>query len=175
MDPFIGEIRIFAGSYTPEGWALCDGSLKQISDPQYTTLYSLIGITYGGNGSTNFALPDLRGRIPVHQGQGAGLTARAMGQAFGSEAVTITSGQINHNHPLQGSLNAATTNNPSGNVYATTSAKFYDTPGDEPAKVKPFSPNAVLGTTGGLPHENRMPYLTVNYIICLKGFYPERS
>lgn len=173
MEPFVGEIRIFAGSYAPVGWLLCNGSLQNITD--YEVLYSLLGTTYGGDGVRQFGLPDLRGRIPVNQGQGTGLTARTVGQSFGAEAVTITTDQIpSHTHLLQGSLNAATTNDPTSNVYATTATNFYDVTTDDPTKVKAFSPKAVLSTTGDQPHTNIMPYLVVNYIICVQGIYPQR-
>lgn len=178
-DYYVGEIRLFAGLREPANWAFCDGRTLAISGLE--VLFSLIGTTYGGNGQTTFALPDLRGRVPVGQvpkGQapGPGLTPWQMGQTFGSPTVTLAADQIPpHNHPLQGSSTSATSADPKGNVLATTPSKIYDTPSDEPEKVAAFSSKAVGSEGGDQSHENMMPYLALNYIIALNGLYPSRS
>jgi microcystin-dependent protein len=171
-DPFIGEIRIFASNYAPLGWASCNGSLLPIS--QYEALYTLIGTTYGGDGQTTFALPDLRGRAPVHQGAAPTLSSYAPGQAGGLESVVLTVSQIpSHDHALVAATGSGTTADPHGNVLAASpsSALYVDgaTPTDALA-------TAALTPTGGTDaHDNLMPYVTINYIIALSGVYPSAS
>ena len=173
-EPFIAEIRIFAGNFAPRGWAFCDGQLLPISEN--TALFSLIGTTYGGDGRTTTALPNLQGRAPMHPGRGPGLTARKLGEKVGVETVTLTEAQIpSHNHTLRATTAnsdpGAPTNTSSfgrslgGRLYqANTTANLVD------------MASATLSTTGGgQAHTNLQPYLTLNFIIALVGLYPSRS
>ncbi len=172
-DPFIGEIRIFAGNFAPVDFAFCDGQSMPISGNE--ALYSLYGVTYGGNGSTTFNLPDFRGRLPVHAGQGTGLTAYALGQQCGTEAVTLTSANLPaHNHIMMASLNPASSLSPSGNFLGDISAELYDPGVDTPNHVE-CSPQAVSGAGGGGAHSNMMPSLCLNFIVALNGIFPSRS
>jgi microcystin-dependent protein len=169
--PYVGEIRLFAGNFAPLGWALCQGQLVDIAENE--TLYSLIGTTYGGDGQRTFALPDLRGRVPVHQGQGPGLSLRTLSQTGGAENVTLQTGQTpSHMHVAHASTAAATVATPSGNVLAVTTAASY---GPSPATTAMAS--SAIGSVWGdpKPHDNMAPTLTVNYIISLSGIYPQPS
>lgn len=173
MEPTISEIRIFAGNFAPRSWAFCDGRLMAIS--QYEALFALIGTIYGGDGITTFALPDLRGRIPVGIGQGSGLNIQ-LGEAAGTEQVTLTTQQIPpHIHTGHGnaSTQSGTESAPGGNVLAVTSENVYAA---GPASVL-LGPNAVqVGfNNGGQPHNNIMPVLALNYIIALEGIFPSRN
>lgn len=170
-DPYVGEIRLFAGNFAPVGWALCQGQLVAIAEND--TLYSLIGTTYGGDGQNTFGLPDLRGRVPVHQGQAPGLLPRTMGETGGTETVTLQSTQIPaHSHPALASTAAANLGTPAGNLLATTTTATY---GGAPATTAMAS-GAITSTWGNpQPHENMAPTLTVNYIISLYGIYPSST
>jgi microcystin-dependent protein len=166
-DFFISEIRLFAGNYAPAGWAFCNGQILLIG--QNTTLFKLIGTTYGGNGTTTFALPDLRGRVPMHAGQGAGLAARVRGQTGGVEEVTLSTQQIPvHTHQLLGSTGAGNANSPANNLIADGPATAFL----EAAPDTNLSPLAAAPVGGSQPHENRMPYLVVSFIIALTGVIP---
>lgn len=168
-NPYIGEIRLFAGNFAPTGWALCDGSLLSIAQNQ--PLYQLIGTTYGSDAINNFALPDLRGRVPVHQGQGAGLSAYVLGQTFGVEAVTLTTPEIpSHSHVPQASAEAGTSPNPTGQVWAaSTAVRQFAAPGPAAAMA------AAIGAAGGdQPHDNVPPYVAVSFIISLVGNFPSQ-
>lgn len=169
-ESYVGEIRMFGGNFAPEGWQFCDGSLLPIS--QYDTLFSLLGTTYGGDGQNTFGVPDLRGRWPVHQGTLSGGTI-VMGQSGGSESVTLNSLQVPvHSHAFKATASPATTRNAAGGTLAqTTGLSLYldDTPNVS------LSPNALSPTGGSQPHENRSPYLAVNFIISLYGIYPSRA
>jgi len=164
--PYVGEIRMFGGNFAPEGWLFCDGSLLAISE--YTTLFQLIGTTYGGNGQTTFALPDLRGRVPVHQGSGF-----VMGQQDGAETVTLTAEQLPaHTH----ALNATTTLGsgavgPSGMLASSETASYYGS--GAPATAMAVAAITPIG--GNQPHENRAPFLAVSFIISLFGIFPSQS
>ncbi len=172
-EPFVGEIKIFAGNFAPRGWAFCDGQLLAVS--QNDALFSLLGTIYGGDGKTTFALPDLRGRAPVHMGTGPGLSARKIGQKTGAEKVTLTLNQIpGHNHPLQASNNPATNNVPTGEVLANTDTLNFYTNNTSPAVVQALSPAAIANTGGSQSHNNMMPSLAINFIIALFGIYPSR-
>lgn len=166
--PFVGEIRLFAGNFAPNGWLFCEGQTLPISENE--TLFQLIGTTYGGDGQTTFALPDLRGRVPVHQGNGLNLA-----EAGGVEQVTLTTQQIPaHNHPLVGSAANASAASPSGGVPGTmpevaTSAYGSDAP------LTSLSPQSVSPVGGSQPHENMQPYLCVDFIISLFGIFPAPS
>ena len=176
-DPFLGEIRIFAGNFAPKGWALCDGQLLSVS--QSDALFSLLGTTYGGDGRTTFAVPDLRGRLPVHVGRGPGLTSWDMGQRTGSERVTLTTNQVpTHDHPFMATNQEATDTAMSGKVLA----KVPTGPNNDMFYAPPtgtLENNLIAGsiqpTGGSQAHNNIMPYLCLNYIIALVGTYPSRS
>lgn len=170
--PYVGEIRMFAGSFAPAGWMLCDGQLLPISENE--TLFNVIGTTYGGDGQATFALPDLRGRAPLHQGTGSGLQTYQLGQSGGVESVTLTTQQIPaHTHPARcdnGGGNA--TSNPAGGVWAPSDANQYYT-GAPTGFMAPGGSPIITGSAGGSqPHENLIPYLCINYIISLFGLFP---
>lgn len=166
--PYVGEIRMFAGNFAPAGWMFCDGSLLPIAENE--TLFTLIGTSYGGDGQSTFALPDLRGRIPVHQGNGA-----ILAETGGTEAVTLTVQQIPvHSHPLMGTVNAATTNAPQGNVLATsTGSTIFPYGTDQPTTN--LGPSSIGPAGGSQPHTNVQPYLCINYIISLFGIFPSQA
>jgi microcystin-dependent protein len=169
VDPFLGELRLFGFGFAPRNWALCEGQLLPIASN--SALFSLLGTTYGGNGQTTFALPDLRGRVPIAFGQGPGLSNYILGQAAGSETVTLLDNQIpGHNHAVQ-AASAATSKNPSGSIPALTPAgSSYGQTAD-----LSMSPTMVSGGGGGGPHSNVQPYLTLNWCIALYGQFPSRS
>lgn len=160
-NPFIGEIRIFAGNFAPQGWAFCDGSLLDIATND--ALFNLIGTTYGGDGVNTFALPDLRGRIPFHSG------VDPIGTASGQETVTLQTSQLpQHTHIAQASANAATATTPAGNTWASWGdAQYVDVVPDQP-----MDPAAIGPAGGAQPHENRPPYLGLSFIISLFGIFP---
>jgi len=165
--PYVGEIRIFAGNFAPAGWMFCDGSTLPISENQ--TLFQLIGTTYGGDGQTTFNLPDLRGRIPIHQGSHGGITYQ-LAEAAGVESVTLTVNQLPiHGHTFQGSLNPAGTTNPPSNVPGQI-------PGGnayiEDVAASPLNAASLTPSGGSQPHENTQPFLCVNFIISLFGIFP---
>ena len=167
--PYIGEIRMFGGNFAPLGWAFCDGQLLAIA--QNDALFSLIGTTYGGDGQSTFALPDLRGRIPIHQGQGPLLTPRQIGETGGSETVTLTTAQLpTHTHRLA-SGSPASLGDPSGAAVANTGATAIY--GTGPANVA-MAPTASVSAGGSQPHNNVMPYQCVNFIISLFGIFPSQ-
>lgn len=169
---YIGEIRMFGGNFAPSGWALCNGQLIPIA--QNTALFSILGTTYGGNGLTTFALPDLRQRMPLHAGSGPGLTPRDLGEQGGEQAVTLTPMQMpSHSHAMTASNAIASVQSPANAMLAkpvTLSAPYHD-----PAAVAP-SPAGPLGTAGAAaPHNNLQPCLVVNFIIALTGVFPPRN
>lgn len=183
MDPIMGTITIFAGTFAPRGWALCDGSLQSIAENN--AMFSILGTTYGGDGVTTFALPDLRGRAPISTGNGPGLSSYSLGQNGGTEAVTLTTLQIPaHVHIATGKVatggDEALTDIPAGNLLASESRgggdalNIYNT-GAATGFMAENSVQVTVGTTGGnQSHENRQPYLTINYIIATEGIYPSR-
>ena len=171
-EPFIAEIKIFAGNFAPRGWAFCNGQLLPIA--QNTALFSLIGTTYGGDGRTTTALPDLQGRAPMHPGQGPGLTNRRLGERGGTETVTLTEAQMAaHNHTAQGSSSTGNSNSPGGHLMARGVGRganlYHNAPSATGAMVTPGN------TGGGQPHTNLQPFLAMNFIIALVGLYPSRS
>jgi len=169
-----GESRIFGGTFAPQHWAGCDGTITAIS--QNESLFSLIGIAYGGDGRSSFALPDLRGRAAMHQGTGIGLTPRQLGTRFGTEDVTLSLSELPaHTHDVQASTNAGTLTNPTGAVTASSTASPYYTANDPTDSNKDMAANIVAGSGGDKPHTNLMPYLVMNFIITLQGFYPSRN
>ena len=161
--PYVGEIRMFAGNFAPAGWMFCEGQLLPISENE--TLFNLIGTTYGGDGQSTFALPDLRGRLPIHQGNGF-----ILAETGGAEEITLTVQQIPaHTHPVLASTAAASSNSPVGNVAAApTAIKLYI----EDNANSSLSPLAVSAIGGSQPHTNLQPYLCVNFIISLFGIFP---
>ena len=164
--PYVGEIRMFAGNFAPDGWLFCEGQLLPISENE--TLFNLIGTTYGGDGQQTFALPDLRGRVPVHQGNGTTLS-----EAGGTETTTLTVAQSpKHAHTFVVSTNNATTANPSGNVLAQTPSY---TPYAAFNPSTPLNAASVTSVGGSQPHDNMQPYLCVDFIISLFGIYPSPS
>ena len=169
QEPFIGEIRMFAGNFAPRGWALCDGQILQIV--QNTALFSILGTTYGGDGQTTFGLPDLRGRFPIGQGQGPGLSSRQIGEMAGAEAVTLTTAQMPaHTHVARAKGAAGTTSAPGNNV-AAAGRNLYSTAAPDVA----LSVAAIAATGGSQTHENMPPYLGITFIIALEGIYPPRN
>lgn len=176
-EPFVGEIRMFAGNFAPRGWALCDGQLLAVSSND--ALFSLLGTIYGGDGRTTFGLPDLRGRIPLHTGSGPGLSSRRLGSKGGAEDSTLTTNQMpNHTHGAQVSTTEGTADTPGGNVQATESTppvRPFRTVPVPPATRKDLNAAAVSNQGGSQPHTNLMPSLCVNFIIALFGIYPSRS
>jgi microcystin-dependent protein len=170
QDPFIGEIRMFAGTFAPKGWALCDGQLLSIANNQ--ALFSLLGTTYGGNGQTTFALPDLRGRVPMHPGNGPGLTPRILGEAGGAENHTLILPEIpTHSHQALADTGVGTTGDPGNALPARNAAGIpqYSTH----ANVA-LSPLSIAPAGGNQPHSIMQPYTTVNFIIALVGIFPSR-
>ena len=174
MDPFIGEIRLFAGNYAPEDWAICDGRLLSVND--FPPLYALIGTTYGGNGTTTFGLPDLRGRVPIGQGQGAGLTARTIGQKAGSETVSLNASQLPpHSHFVSVTTTAATTSTPGNavNLAATTAPTANYLAAGGAFSAERTLASATVGQSGAsAQNQNMMTTVALNYIISLNGLFP---
>jgi microcystin-dependent protein len=164
--PYVGEIRMFAGNFGPAGWMFCEGQLLPISE--YETLFNLIGTTYGGDGQSTFALPDLRGRVPIHFGNGFTLAENG-----GVEQVTLTTSQIPaHSHPLLASQNSATNNTPFGNLTGQVGAtQIYRTA----PPTSPMSALSMTSTGGSQPHSNFQPYLCVDFIISLFGIFPSQT
>ena len=163
--PYVGEIQMFAGNFAPAGWMFCEGQLLPISE--YETLFNLIGTTYGGDGQYTFALPDLRGRIPVHQGNGF-----VLAETGGAEAITLTISQIpSHNHAFLGNDNPGSASTPIGNYLAKNGAIDSYT-GDLSRGLTPLNQNIVNRVGGSQPHNNFQPYLCVNFIISLFGIFP---
>ncbi|ACV28011.1 phage tail protein [Kangiella koreensis] len=174
-EPFIAEIRIFAGNFAPRSWAFCNGQLLPVS--QNTALFSLIGTTYGGDGRTTMALPNMQGRAPMHPGRGPGLTEKRLGQLGGSETVTLSEAQIpNHTHNQLGSNEESEfdgTNNPQSSLPGSVEGgKELYADGNN---LQPISESAVENTGGSQPHNNMQPFLSMNFIIALQGLYPSRS
>jgi microcystin-dependent protein len=164
-NPYIGEIRMFAGNFAPNGWLLCQGQLVAISD--YDTLFNLIGTTYGGDGVNTFALPNLASRIPVHTG-----TGYVLGMTGGVESVTLITNQLPvHTHPASASSAAGNNTSPNGAVWATSTVPQYS----NAAPNTTMSPAALMPSGGSQPHDNMPPYLCLNFIISMYGIYPSPS
>jgi microcystin-dependent protein len=177
-DPFVAEIRIFAGNYAPIGWATCDGQLFDIR--QNTALFSLLGTMYGGDGKTTFGLPDLRGRAPIMFGQGPGLSDYSEGERGGNANVTVLESEMPaHRHAAMGNPNSGTAGNPEGAVWAASGGRgrpsTYVAQEGPPPVSQPMSPNALGKYGGSAPHNNMPPYLTMTFIIALRGVYPPRT
>ncbi|MBB5737668.1 microcystin-dependent protein [Xanthomonas arboricola] len=172
--PFIGEIRLFGFGRTPQGWQACDGTLLSISE--YETLFVLIGTTYGGDGQNTFAVPDLRGRVPLHQGQGPGLSNYVIAQRAGTETVALTGLQMPaHTHTLVATTAAATATAPSGLLPAAVSGDVFYVTDTTGATAVPMATPSTTIAGGGQPHENTMPTLTVQYCIATTGIFPQQA
>jgi microcystin-dependent protein len=170
--PFIGEIRLFAGTFAPQGWSFCNGALLPISSNE--VLFNLLGTTYGGDGQNTFALPDLRGRVPIHMGVGPQGDSFVQGQSAGTESVTVTVNQIpSHHHSLQASRNAANAASPGNNVFAQGPPGGIQVYTDDNTVAPAAIPVSLAG--GGLSHENRQPLLAVSFIISQFGIFPSQS
>ena len=172
-EPFVGEIRMFAGNFAPRGWAFCDGQLLAVS--QNDALFSLLGTIYGGDGRTTFGLPDLRGRLPIHAGSGPGLSPRRLGAKGGAEKVTLTVNQMpSHGHRLGATSATASTRDPVSAQGNTAFARAqFDAYTDEMEPVN-LSSNTISHVGGSRSHTNLMPFLCVHFIIALVGIYPSR-
>ncbi len=170
-DPFVAEVRIFAGNFAPIGWAKCNGQLLPLS--QNTALFSLLGTTYGGNGLNTFGLPDLQGRAPMHHGQGPGLSLRDIGESSGSTTTTLINSEIPaHSHTLRAVNDVSDATQPAGLSFArSTGAAVYGTAGPQ----KNLSPQTLSPSGGALPHNNLQPLLVLTFIIALQGVYPPRN
>lgn len=175
-DPFLGEIRMFAGNFAPRSWAYCNGTLLSVA--QNSALFSLLGTTYGGDGRTTFALPDMQGRLPMHQGQGPGLSHRQLGSKFGSETVTLNTNQMpNHSHSLNATTDIASSSNPGNDVLASQNDGDlpYAPKASDPVNLQNMNSQTLTSSGESQGHNNMMPYLAINYIIALQGIYPSRN
>jgi microcystin-dependent protein len=174
MDPFVAEIRIFPFNFAPKGWAFCDGQILPLS--QNTALFSLLGTTYGGDGKSNFALPNMQGNAPMHPGQGPGLSLHDLGETGGSDTVTLLESEIPaHSHTMVASTQPGEDPAPSPTeaLARSVGANLYQTVTN--ANIVQLSDNAVAPAGGDQPHNNLQPYLTLNFCIALQGVYPPRT
>ena len=169
-EPFLGQIIIVGFGFAPRGWAFCNGQILSIA--QNTALFALLGTTYGGDGQTTFALPNLQGRMPMHLGQGPGLSPRTQGEVGGEENVTLNQNQMPvHSHTLNASGNIATTDSPANALLArSVRATIYGSPASAT-----LSPQSIAAAGGNQPHDNMPPYLVLNYCIALEGIFPSRN
>jgi microcystin-dependent protein len=169
-DPFVAEIRIVGFNFAPTGWALCNGQLMPIS--QNTALFSLLGTQYGGDGKTTFALPNLQGRVPIHAGQGPGLTDRAIGESGGAATVTLTAAEMpSHSHAIATTSAPADRSNPASSRFAAPADSVYTAQAANTAT----HPSTVGSDGGNQPHNNLQPFLVLNFVIALQGIFPPRS
>lgn len=183
MTPYVGEIIMFAGSFPPSGWAFCNGQVIPISGNE--TLFTLIGITYGGDGQATFGLPDLRGRVPIHMGQGPGLSNRLIGEKIGENGVTLAINNLPaHNHPVPGNLSLMTRGDAAGNLSSPTDhsiataplKKFFNKTIAAGQNMAPLDGMAAIGAAGGNgSHENMQPYLVISFVISLFGIFPSQN
>jgi microcystin-dependent protein len=169
-EPFLGEIRMFGGNFAPAGWAFCNGQILSISAND--ALFALLGTTYGGDGTTTFALPNLQSRIPIHQGQGVGLSTYVIGQSSGVENVTLTTQQMpQHTHAANADSGSGGVSNPASSFWASSpNTKQYS-----PSTNAAMAVGATSLTGGSQPHQNIMPYLAISFIIALQGIFPSRN
>lgn len=173
MDPYIGEIRVFAGTFAPLGWAFCDGSMLQVM--QYQPLFSVISNKFGGDGKTTFALPDLRGKVAMHAGTGSGLTPREFASQGGESTVKLTHSQLAaHNH-LANCQSASDSQSPMNNVWGSGPARPVPRQLYAPVPDQKLHPGSLSFVGGNLPHNNMQPYLGLNFIIAVDGIYPVKS
>jgi len=171
MDPFVAEIRIFPFNFAPKGWAFCDGQLLPLS--QNTALFSLLGTTYGGDGKSNFALPDMQGNAPMHPGQGPGLSLHDLGETGGSETVSLLESEIpSHSHAMNASKADAIDTNVNNELFAKgIGIGMYATP----SPITAMADTTIAPAGGDQPHNNMQPYLTLNFCIALQGVFPPRT
>lgn len=173
-DPFVAEIRIFPFNFPPKGWAFCDGQLLPLS--QNTALFSLLGTTYGGDGKSNFALPNLQGNAPMHPGQGPGLSLHDLGETGGADTVTLLQSELpSHSHTMRANSGDGISPSPANNVASGPGADrdlFWYKVGAPNATMNPLASGSA---GGGQPHNNLMPYLTFNFCIALQGVFPPRT
>jgi len=169
-EPFVAEVRIFAGNFAPRGWAFCNGQLLPVA--QNTALFSLIGTTYGGDGRNTTALPNLKGRAPMHPGRGPGLTSRRLGQRGGDEVVTLSENQMpSHTHTLVSeSDEIGSDNDPNASAFPARAGIYAAASG-----LQAMESNSLANTGDSQPHNNMQPFLTMNFIIALVGLYPSRG
>lgn len=174
MDPFIGQVVMFAGDFPPIGWAYCDGQLLSIN--QYSALFSILGTRYGGDGVSTFALPDLRGRVPVHPGHGPGLSEYRLGEKGGAETVTLTTNQLpGHSHSLNASVGPASQSSAEDNILASQSPSSGVTTYTSDTPSTQLSSASISSTGGGQPFDILQPYTCVHFIIAMQGIYPSRG
>jgi len=175
-DGYLGQIMLFAGTFAPQGYAPCDGRLLAISD--YDALYTLLGTTYGGDGINNFGVPDLRGAVPIHQGQGTGLSNRVLGETGGSETVALTTSNLpSHTHAAAAVGAAGTTNTPAANTFLAsqdTGTVYMYGPYNSAAQTA-LKSNSVSASGGNQPHENMQPYVATTFCIATVGLYPSQN
>jgi microcystin-dependent protein len=170
-DPFVAEIRMFAGNFAPTGWAMCNGQLMPIA--QNTALFSLLGTTYGGDGKSTFALPNLEGSAPMHAGDGSGLSQRFLGEQSGTESVTLLQTELpSHNHTAMGHSGLSTQTDPTAHVWSGSNVSKQWLAAPDAGKF--MNPAALNLSGGGLPHNNLQPFLVVTFIIALQGVFPAR-
>lgn len=174
-DPFVGEIRIFPFNFAPKGWAWCNGQLLPIS--QNTALFALLGTTYGGDGKSNFALPDLQGRAPMHSGQGPGLSLHDLGETAGSDTVTLIASELPaHSHQARGNAGTGSNESPAGALWAyPRGRRTGNAYTDQFTNLKSMSNQAIAPAGGSQPHNNLQPYLTMYFCIALQGVFPPRT
>jgi microcystin-dependent protein len=173
-DPFVAEIRIFPFNFAPTGWAFCDGQILPIS--QNTALFSLLGTTYGGDGKSTFALPDMQGNAPMHPGQGQGLSLRDLGEMSGSEAVTLLTSEIPvHTHSMMAQNQPAQLPGPGADRTFARSSGGFAYKASPYNQIVALSLNTLAPAGGDLPHNNMQPYLTLNFCIALQGIFPARQ
>ena len=173
-EPFIGQISIFAGNFPPQGWARCDGQILSIA--QNTALFSILGTIYGGDGTSNFALPNLRGRAPVGAGQGPALSPRRLGSSGGAQAVVLTSGEMPaHLHAANCSNGGDGGGSPAGTIWGKAAGDEPYVGGANPAGTSPMNPVALAPSGSNQAHNNMPPFLTLTFIIALKGVFPPRN
>lgn len=174
-DPFLGEIKLFAGNFAPRGYALANGQILPIA--QNTALFSLFGTNYGGNGTSTFALPDFQGRAPMNQGNGAGLSPYVVGESAGTPTVTLTAGQVaGHTHTMTGEDEEANPTNPNGNLFGVTvGVRHFTVPGAPGLQLQPMAATAVGSGGGNQPHNNMQPFLGLSFIVALQGIFPSRQ
>ncbi len=172
MEPFIGEIRLVGFTFAPQGWAFCNGQLLSVN--QNSALFSLLGVTYGGDGITTFALPDLQGRVPLHFGSGTGLSRRSQGEVGGEERVTLTAAQMpSHSHAAYCHGEAGDSNSPVNRFWSKDAGSQSGT--YHSAGGAAMNPGALNSAGGSQPHDNMPPFLALNFIIAVEGIYPSRS
>ena len=174
MDPFVAEIRIYPFNFAPKGWAFCDGQILPLS--QNTALFSLLGTTYGGDGKSNFALPNMQGNAPMHPGQGPGLSLHDLGETGGSETVSLLESEIpSHSHAVMASASVGNRTTPQANSISRVTGSTPFVPSSPSPPIVAFSGNSLAPAGGDQPHNNMQPYLTLNFCIALQGVFPPRT